>query len=299
MTDHYPRTMYFYGQHPPAVQWPDNHRLAVNLVLNYEEGSENCPLDGDPYSEQWLTDLPGIQPKTSRHYSCESLFSYGARCGSWRILNLLREAGVTATVFACGLALERNPDLATAFAESNFEIAGHGWRWIDYSNFSPEIEKIHIQKTLESILQLTGQKAEGWYTGRKSPYTRALIIQAGLLYDSESYDDDLPYYLLLDKRRHLVIPYTLVCNDCRYAMNPGWNSPNDAWHTLKATFDTLYLESENQIRLMTVGLHSRLSGHPGRADALRRFIHYAQSHKGVWFCQRRQIAHHWRKVVPT
>ncbi|MCL6270336.1 polysaccharide deacetylase family protein [Sansalvadorimonas sp. 2012CJ34-2] len=298
MTDHYPRIMNLYGQQPPVVQWPDDNQLAINLVLNYEEGSELCPLDGDPYSEQWLTDLPGIQPRNSRHYSCESLFSYGARSGGWRILNLLKETGVTATVFACGLALERNPELAEAFTQADLEIAGHGWRWIDYSEFSPEIEKIHIQKTLDSIFNLTGQKAEGWYTGRKSPHTRALVIQAGLLYDSDAYDDDLPYYLLLDNRFHMVIPYTLVCNDCRYSMSPGWNSPEDAWFTMKATFDSLYRESKSQPRMMTVGLHTRLSGHPGRADTLKRFIDYAQHHKGVWFCQRRQIAHHWRKVSP-
>ena len=280
------------------MTWPDNHRLAVNIVVNYEEGSELCPLEGDALSESWLTDLPGIQPREYRHHSCESLFSYGARAGAWRLLNILQSFDIPATVFACGLALERNPKLAQAFHKAGWELAGHGWRWLDYSRLSEQEEHSHIQRTLNTIKSLTGQQATGWYTGRKSPYTRGLLVSLGLLWDSDAYDDDLPYYVPIDGHHHLVVPYTLVTNDCRYAMSPGWNSPEDALSTLKSTFDQLYREGENAPRMMTVALHSRLSGHPGRADAVYRFLEYACHHKQVWFCRRGDMASHWRQNIP-
>ena len=180
MPDYYPRDFHGYGNQTPTVLWPDNHKLAVNIVINYEEGAESCPLDGDPVSESWLTDLPGVQPRTSRHHSCESLFSYGARTGAWRLLQILQSFDVPATVFACGLALQRNPELAMAFHHADWELAGHGWRWLDYSRVSEQDELDHIHRTLQTIMDLTGQKPTGWYSGRKSPYTRGLLASTGL-----------------------------------------------------------------------------------------------------------------------
>ncbi|WP_281645708.1 polysaccharide deacetylase family protein [Parendozoicomonas sp. Alg238-R29] len=295
MPEYFPRDFCGYGANPPQVIWPDNHQLALSVVVNYEEGSESCPQDGDDVSESWLTDIPGLKAHSHRHMSCESVFNYGARAGAWRLIRTLQEFKIPATVFACGLALERNPDIARAFYNAGWELAGHGWRWLDYSHFSEEEECRHMRRTLEVIERLTGQKPSGWYTGRKSPYTRALALHHGLLWDSDAYDDDIPYTVSIEGHDHLVIPYTLVSNDCRYCMSPGWNTPEDAWLTLKATFDTLYREGATAPRMMTVALHSRLSGHPGRADAVRRFLEYAHQHSGVWFCRRNDIAKHWLK----
>ncbi len=295
MADDYPRNLTGYAGNPPAIVWPDNKRLAINIVVNYEEGAESCVLDGDEQSEVWLTDLPGILPKRSRYYNCESVFSYGARAGAWRLLKIIGSYNCPATVFACGLALERNPELAVAFHEAGWEIIGHGWRWLDYSNISETDERQHIQQTLDTIHTLTSQKATGWYCGRKSSSTRRLIIEAGLQWDSDDYDDDVPYYVLIDDHYHLVIPYTLVCNDCRYAMSPGWNTPEDAWLTMKATFDQLYRESQHSPAIMTLGLHSRISGLPGRANAIVRFLEYVCRHDHVWFCHRGEIARLWRE----
>ncbi|CAM3755925.1 polysaccharide deacetylase family protein [Parendozoicomonas haliclonae] len=297
MPDYYPRNLQGYAGKPPAIVWPENNRLAVSIVVNYEEGSESCPLDGDDHSESWLTDMPGMQASPHRHMSCESLFSYGARIGAWRLLDIIKSFKVPASVFACGLALERNPALARAFHEAGWELVGHGWRWLDYSKITEQDELQHIHRTLEIIHSLTGQKATGWYSGRKSSYTRGLLASAGISWDSDAYDDELPYYVPIDGHHHLVIPYTLVCNDCRYAMSPGWSSPEDAWLTMKATFDQLYRESEHSPRIMTLALHTRFSGHPGRADAVYRFLKYACSHDRVWFCQRGAIASLWRSQI--
>ncbi|MTI15537.1 polysaccharide deacetylase family protein [Sansalvadorimonas verongulae] len=295
MPDYFPRNFHGYGANPPNIRWPHNKQLAVSVVVNYEEGSESCPLDGDGVSESWLTDIPGLVPSHHRHISCESVFNYGARAGAWRLIRTLQEFHVPATVFGCGLALERNPELTKAFHQAGWEIAGHGWRWLDYSSFSEEDECRHMARTLQVIEQLTGQKAKGWYTGRKSQYTRALAFHHGLSWDSDAYDDDIPYYVPIEGHNHLVIPYSLITNDCRYTMSPGWNSPEDAWHSLKAAFDTLYREGHEAPRMMTLALHSRLSGHPGRASSVRRFLEYALHHKGVWFCRRSDIAEHWRQ----
>ena len=225
MPDYFPRNFHGYGANPPNIRWPNSKQLAINIVVNYEEGSESCPLDGDKISESWLTDIPGLVPSNHRHIACESVFNYGARAGAWRLIRILQTLHVPATVFGCGLALERNPELAKAFHQAGWEIAGHGWRWLDYSSFSEEDESRHMARTLQVIEQLTGQKAKGWYTGRKSQYTRALAFHHGLLWDSDAYDDDIPYCVPIEGRNHLVIPYSLVTNDCRSPMSPGWNSP--------------------------------------------------------------------------
>ena len=300
MSDNYPRDLLGYGGSPPQVQWPQGSRVTINLCINYEEGAEACRLDGDPNSESWLTDMPGIRPLSSaRHYTCESLFAYGARAGGWRLLGLLEELDLPATLFVCGQALERNPALPIAFAKAGHEIAGHGYRWLDYRTIPEAIEKKHIRKTLEAIESLTGYHTSGWYTGRRSENTRQLIHDAGLAYDSESYADDLPYYVSIKDKHHLVIPYTLINNDARYSMSPGWGDPEQAFQSFKNTFDCLYREGASSPKLMTIGLHTRLSGHPGRSEALRRFLIYAQDHEHIWFCRREDIANFWLERCPA
>ena len=278
--------------------WPYDARIAVNFVLNYEEGAERNVRDGDRESESCLTGFPGFTARSGRHESCESLFRYGAGPGYQRLLDLFDEFGISATLFACGQALARNPDLCERLAAGNHEIAGHGWRWIDYQHVPRQQEKEHVQQTLETISRLTKKSVTGWYTGRKSYNTRSLIIEAGINYDADAYDDDLPYYLQHDAGHHLIIPYSLVTNDCNYLVAPGWSSPEAGWQNLRYAFDCLYRESAGRPAMMSVGLHCRISGYPGRAEALRRFIEYICKRDGVWICRREDIATCWRKSVP-
>ncbi len=300
MQEDYPRNFTGYGGQPPKVQWPNNCRLAISFVLNYEEGAEACRLDGDPSSESFLTDIPGTRPLSSaRHFNGESIFAYGATSGAWRLLNLFDDFSLPVTVFACGMALERNLPLAQKLAESDHEIAGHGYRWIDYRVIPIAIEKSHIRKTLEIIENLTHKQVVGWHTGRQSENTRRLVQEMGLLYDSDAYNDDLPYYIDVAGQAHLVVPYSLVTNDFRYSTTPGWNSPDDCLQNLRAAFDCLYREGEETPKMLSIGLHGRLSGQPGRTEALRRFLDYALSHEDVWVCRRMDIARHWLAHHPS
>ena len=296
-TTSYPRNLQGYSGNPPPFRLPGNRKLAINLILNLEEGAERNILDGDPGSEHYLTSFPGITTSRhrARHPSSESLFAYGSRAGFWRLARLLDEFSVPMTVFACGLALERNPAIAEKLAVSDHEIAGHGWRWIDYNELTREQEREHILKTLSTIHQSTGKLPRGWYTGRKSNHTRELVIEAGLQWDSDDYSDDYPWWL----GRHLVIPYTLANNDCLYGCSPGWITPDHFFQHLKSTFDCLYRESEERSTLMSIGLHSRLSGHPGRCEAIRCFLDYAINYPDVMFMTRSAFADLWSRQCPT
>lgn len=289
-----------YGEFPPNAAWPQQARLALNFVLNYEEGAESNVLDGSDQSESYLTDLPGITPLIGeRHLSAESLFEYGSRAGVWRLLRLFEEFNIPLTVFATGLALERNLELAHHLKTSPHEIAGHGYRWINYRTVNEDLEREHIQKTIQSIQNLTGKRVTGWYTGRRSANTRRLIAEAGLRYDSESYADDLPYWVMVSERPHLIIPYSLDTNDARYAVSPGWSHGEEFYHHLKATFDYLYREGNISPKMMTIGMHARLSGRPGRCEALYRLIDYILKFDNVWICRREEISDHWYRFHPS
>jgi putative urate catabolism protein len=289
-----------YGRNLPKVVWPNNARLALNFVLNYEEGSESNILDGDDHSEGYLTDLPGAQAlKAERHLSVESLFEYGSRAGIWRLLRLFDEQSIPLTLFATGLALERNKELSELLKQSHHEIAGHGYRWINYRTVNESLEKEQIQKTIEIIQSLTQKKVKGWYTGRRSSHTRKLVVEAGLLYDSDSYADDLPYWINVSNQAHLIIPYQRDTNDARYAISPGWNTGEDFFQYLKASFEYLYREGLHFPKMMTVGMHARLSGRPGRCEALYRFIKFIKQFDDLWICRREEIATHWNQNMRT
>ena len=291
MTEYYPRNWQGYCNKPPQLDWPDNVRLAINIMVNIEEGAERNILDDDSQSENVFSGfsaLPAVQ--AGRHYSSETMYAYGARSGAWRLIRLFEEFRIPATFLCCGLALQRNPALTEVLAISPHEIMGHGWRWFDYAEMSKDQERQHIRQTLDLIKQTTGKEVTGWYTGRKSPNTRKLIIEAGLKYDSDDYSDDYPFWIAADSGHHLIIPYTLINNDVQYCLSPGWNSPLSALEHLTMTFDALYRESHQQPTMMTLGLHSRLSGHPGRCETVRRFIEYVQNHEYAGFTTREVIA---------
>lgn len=287
-----------YGSEKKAFSWPDNTRIAVNFVINYEEGGERNVLDGDDEAENLFVDIPGIKTiPGKRHFSSESMFEYGSRCGIWRLLDLFDEHNLPTTVFAVGQALERNPPLCEYLQSSRHEVAGHGYRWIDYRALTYEEEKEHILKTLSIIKAETGKQVSGWYTGRCSENTRKIISELGLIYDSQSYADDLPYWVPVAKRPLLIIPYSLDNNDIRYCSSPGWGSTDEAFNYLKYAFDCLYREGVHYPKIMTIGLHPRISGRPARAEALRSFINYISS-KAVWRCTRQDIAAFWSQHFP-
>lgn len=293
------RDLVGYGQNVPIVSWPGKAQIAVNFILNYEEGSEQNILDGDEKSESYLTDLPGATSlNNKRHLSAESLFEYGSRVGIWRILDLFDHHKIPLTLFSTGLALERHPQLAKYLKTSQHEIAGHGYRWIDYRDVNEDIERSHIAKTIEILQDLTGKRVKGWYTGRRSLNTRKLVVEAGLIYDSDSYADDLPYWVMESGKHHLVIPYSLETNDARYSMSPGWNSGEEGFQQLKSAFDWLYHEGIKHPKMISIGLHPRLSGRPSRSSALQRFINYIVQFEKVWICRREDIAMHWMTYHP-
>jgi putative urate catabolism protein len=295
-----PRDLIGYGSNPPAVKWPGNARLALQFVLNYEEGAENGILNGDRSSETFISEIVGAAPYYGmRHLSMEWLYDYGSRAGVWRLLRLFKDRGLTATVFAVGLAVEKNPDAAKAMVDAGFEIASHGWRWIDYQHVPDVTEREHIQLAMTAIEKATGQRPLGWYTGRNSPNTRRLVAEyGGFLYDADSYADDLPYWEMANGEPQLIVPYTLDTNDMRYVAPQGFNSGDQFFTYLKDAFDVLYEEGKSAPKMMSVGLHCRISGRPARAAALARFLDYAKSRDGVWICQRQEIARHWRKAHP-
>ena len=295
----YPRDMIGYGRNPPHADWPGDARLALQFVLNYEEGGENNVLHGDPGSEQFLSEIIGAPAYPARHMSMESIYEYGSRAGVWRLLREFESRGLPLTVFAVAMALQRNPPLAAELVRLDHEIACHGLRWIHYQDVAEAVEREHMQQALDIIEQLTGKPCEGWYTGRDSPNTRRLVVEQGsLLYDSDYYGDDLPLWQRVEtatgeRRAHLVVPYTLDANDMRFATAQGFNSGEQFYQYLRDSFDLLYAEGAQMPKMMSVGLHCRLVGRPGRMRALQRFLDYVQQHEQVWICRRIDIARHW------
>lgn len=291
----YPRDMIGYGRTPLHPQWPGNARIAVQFVINYEEGGENCILHGDAASEAFLSEIIGAKPlPAKRHMNMESLYEYGSRAGFWRLHRLFTARRIAVTVYAVAMALERNPDAAAAMLEADWEIASHGYRWIDYQDIDEATEREHLHQAIAIHTRVTGSRPLGWYLGRGSLNTRKLVVEeGGFLYDSDSYADDLPYWVHDDGKPHLVIPYTLDANDMRFATNQGFNAGDQFFAYLRDTFDVLYAEGETAPKMMSVGLHCRLAGRPGRAAALARFLDYVQEHENVWLCRRIDIARHW------
>ncbi|MEM1403164.1 MAG: allantoinase PuuE [Pseudomonadota bacterium] len=283
-----------YGQRPPNFEFPDGHRIAVQFVVNYEEGGENCVLHGDDASETFLSEIIGASAFEDRHMSMESIYEYGSRAGFWRLHRLFSERNVPVTVFGVTMALARNPEAVAAMKASGWEIACHGLRWISYQHMPKEEELEHMERAIGWHEELIGSRPLGWYTGRDSPNTRDLLLeQEGFLYDSDSYADDLPYWVPSPRGNHLVIPYTLDSNDMRFAAAQGFNSGDQFFAYLRDAFDVLYAEGQTQPKLLNIGLHCRLVGRPGRFRSLQRFLDHVQSHDNVWLCTREQIARHW------
>ena len=285
-----------YGSKDLKVKWPNNARLAVQIVLNYEEGAENCVLNGDKNSEIFLSEIIGAKPIKGRNVNMESLYEYGSRAGFWRLHKLFQTKKIPITVFGVGMALEKNPDICNAIKDAGYEVASHGWRWIDYQNIKKSEEKKHMKLAIQTHKRIFGDRPSGWYTGRCSPNTRDLVMEdGGFLYDSDSYSDDLPYWETRGKKKQLIIPYTLDNNDMRFATNQGFNTGDHFFTYLKDSFDALYEEGKTNPKMMSVGLHCRIVGKPGRIQALKKFLNYIKKHKNVWICKRIDIAKHWIK----
>jgi putative urate catabolism protein len=291
----YLRDFQGYGRNPPPARWPNGARLALQFVLNYEEGGESSVLNGDPASESFLSEIVNAVPRLGqRHISMESIYEYGSRVGVWRLLDLFYRKNIPITIFAVAMALERNPAVADAALEAGHEICSHGYRWIDYHDVLLDIEREHLYKAIEIIKRLTGERPLGWYTGRTSVNTRRLVVEeGGFLYDADDYSDDLPHWIQVKDKKHLVVPYTLDANDMRFVTPQGFNSGEQFYTYLRDSFDVLYKESADTPRMMSVGLHCRLIGRPGRILALERFIDYIQKLDRVWLCRRIDIARHW------
>ena len=283
-----------YGAQPPHANWPNHAKIAVQFVINYEEGAENNILHGDAGSETFLSEIVGAASYPDRHMSMESLYEYGSRAGFWRLHRLFNEFAMPVTVYGVAMALQRNPDVVEAILKSDWEIASHGLRWIDYQFISEEVERAHMAEAIEIHKQVTGERPLGWYTGRDSPNTRRLVnAYGGFLYDSDSYADDLPYWCEDFESPHLVVPYTLDVNDMRFAAPQGFNAGDQFLNYLTDTFDELYAEGAETPKMMSVGLHCRIVGKPGRAAALRKFLTYISDKPDVWVCRRIDIARHW------
>jgi len=297
----YPRDFTGYGATPPDAAWPNNARIAVQFVLNYEEGGENSLLHGDAASEAFLSEIVGAAAwPGQRHWNMESIYDYGARAGFWRLHRLFTGAGIPLTIYGVATALARAPEQVAAMKEAGWEIASHGLKWIDYKDFSEEEEQAHMEAAIRLHREVTGAPPRGWYTGRCSMNTVDLATRTGIFdYISDSYDDDLPYWRALDGRDQLIIPYTLDCNDMRFATPQGFNSGDQFFSYLRDSFDALYAEGEaGAAKMMSIGLHCRLIGRPGRVQALRRFIDYIQQFEGVWCPRRIDIATHWAATHP-
>ena len=301
MTEPYPRDLVGYGGKPPTVTWPNGARIAVSFVLNYEEGGERTIMDGDAESESYLAEmngLPGLPGRRNRFV--EDIFEYGSRAGFWRIMRLFAERNIPFTSWAVGIALKRNPEAAAAMIEAGHEVASHHWRWFDYADVPENVEREHIQLTIDTIKELCGERPLGWYTGRYSDNTlRLLMEEGGTVYASEFYNDDLPYWIDVEGKPLLIVPYALDTNDFKYALAPGWMSGDDFTHYLKAAFDHLYREGAHSPKMMSIGLHCRLSGRPGRAEALAKFMDYVLEHDDVWVARRIEIARHWMANHPA
>ena len=285
-----------YGSKQIKVVWPNNAKLALQIVLNYEEGGENCVLHGDKYSETFLSEIIGAQPIKGRHINMESFYEYGARRGFWRLHKLFSERKIPITIFGVAMALERNPEICEAIKNGDYEVASHGWRWIDCQNIKKSVEKKHMQLAIKTIKKIFGKRPLGWYTGRCGPNTRELVFkEGGFLYDSDSYSDDLPYWEYRKNKKQLIIPYTLDNNDMRFATNQGFNSGDQFYTYLKDSFDALYEEGKSHPKMMSIGLHCRLIGRPGRIQSLKKFLDYVLKFKDIWICKRIDIAKHWIK----
>jgi len=297
MTAHYPRDLVGYGRNSPHPQWQNQARIAVQFVINYEEGGESCILHGDAASESFLSESVGASPLLGvRNMNMESMYEYGSRAGFWRLHRLFTGRGLPVTVYGVAMALERNPEAVAAMLEADWEIASHGYRWIDYQYVGEEVEREHLQRAIAIHTQVTGSRPLGWYAGRISPNTRRLVAEeGGFLYDADSYADDLPYWVNDYGKPHLVIPYTLDVNDMRFGTYQGFNCGDQFFAYLRDTFDVLYAEGATAPKMMSVGLHCRLVGKPGRIAALARFLDYVQEHEQVWICRRIDIARHWHK----
>ena len=295
----YPRDLIGYGRNPPHADWPGGARIAVQFVLNYEEGGENCVLHGDAGSEQFLSELFNPASYPDRHLSMEGIYEYGSRVGVWRILREFERRGLPLTVFGVAMALERHPELTAAFRALGHEIACHGWRWIHYQNVDEATEREHMRIAMEIIQRLTGEPPLGWYTGRDSPNTRRLVADhGGFLYDSDYYGDDLPFWTSVTKTDgsavpHLVVPYTLDTNDMRFALPQGFSHGDEFFDYLRDAFDVMYAEGDERPAMLSVGMHCRLLGRPGRFRALQRFLDHIERHDRVWVCRRVDIARHW------
>lgn len=300
----YPRDLIGYGRDVPHANWPNKARIAVQFVLNYEEGGENCVLHGDPASEQFLSEIVGAAAYPARHKSMESIYEYGSRAGVWRILREFERRGLPMTIFGVGMALERHPEVAQAFVDLGHEIACHGYRWIHYQDAPEELEKEHMARCVEIVTKLIGRHPDGWYTGRDSPNTRRLVAEEGqFLYDSDNYGDDLPFWDEVELsdgsiKPQLIVPYTLDTNDMRFATPQGFNTGEHFYQFLKDAFDVLYEEGAEKPKMLSIGLHCRLIGRPSRFKGLQKFLDYVQSHEQVWVARRNEIARHWAKEHP-
>ena len=300
----YPRDLIGYGQNPPHANWPDRARIAVQFVLNYEEGGENCVLHGDAGSEQFLSEIIGAASYPARHLSMESIYEYGSRVGVWRILREFERRALPLTVFGVAMALQRNPEFVQACGELDHEIASHGWRWIHYQNLPIEEERAHMARAVAIQRELTGAAPLGWYTGRDSPNTRRLVVEhGGFEYDSDYYGDDLPFWTEVEisdgsRKPHLIVPYTLDANDMRFATPQGFNTATHFFEYLRDSFDVLYAEGAEAPKMMSIGMHCRLLGRPGRIRALQQFLDHIAAHDRVWVCRRIDIADHWKREHP-
>ncbi len=301
MSKDYPRDLIGYGANPPDPRWPCGARVALQFVLNYEEGGESCILHGDAASEAFLSEIVGADRRQDvRHMSMESIYEYGSRVGVWRLLKLFKRYEIPLTVFAVGMAVERYPQVIEAMLEAGHEICSHSYRWIDYQYVPEDIEREHIGLAIDAIQRVTGQRPLGWYTGRTSPNTRRLVVEeGGFLYDADDYNDDLPYWTQVGDQSHLVVPYTLDANDMRFASPQGFNCGEQFFNYLKDSFDVLYAEGADTPRMMSIGMHCRLLGRPGRIAALERFLKYARQNDKVWFSRRVDIARHWIAQHPS
>ena len=296
MKKKYPRDMVGYGSKKIKVKWPRKAKLALQFVLNYEEGAESNVLHGDKYSENFLSEIIGAKPIRGRHLNMESIYEYGSRRGFWRIHDLFKQKKIPLTIFGVGMALERNKEICKAIKKAGYEVASHGWKWIDYQNISKMKEKKDMKLAVNSIKKIFGDRPSGWYTGRCSSNTLDLVIEdGGFLYCSDTYSDDLPYWIKKGNKKQLMIPYTLDNNDMRFATNQGFNSGDQFFSYLKDSFDALYVEGKNSPKMMSVGLHCRLIGRPGRIQSLKKFLNYVLGFKDVWICKRIDIAKHWIK----
>ncbi len=300
----YPRDLAGYGRNPPHAQWPGQARVAVQFVLNYEEGGENNILHGDPGSEQFLSEMFNPASFPARHMSMDGIYEYGSRAGVWRILREFEKRGLPLTIFGVSTALQRSPDVTAAFLELGHEIACHGLKWIHYQNVDESVERAHMAEAMEIIKKLTGQRALGWYTGRDSPNTHRLVADyGGFEYDSDYYGDDLPFWMKVQKSDgsvapQLIVPYTLDVNDMRFALPQGYSHADPFFQYMKDTFDALYAEGDEAPKMMSIGMHCRLLGRPGRIVALQKFLDHIEKHDRVWVCKRLDIARHWKQVHP-